>query len=153
MVCICGHDIERHVELKNGGRSICKAEDCVCAMFGSGRDHKEEEKILFEGNATRSKKPRYALIPKSAIDALAGRLELGEEKHKDKSWNALSENRETALTKEWVRAGLEHIIGHAFIALQKLNGVILDDGDDDAGAILFGGAVLVEYNRLQKEKK
>lgn len=111
------------------------------------RDHTKEE-IVDYGKAQRSRKPEYSLVPKSAFDAIAARFELGQVKHGPKAWNALADNRESAITREWAVAAMNHVIHHATLAIQKVSGIIPDDGDDDGGAIMFGGAVLVEYNRL-----
>jgi hypothetical protein len=80
---------------------------------------------------------------------MAERFMLGEEKHKDKCWNAKFPDR---LDERFVIERLNHIIKHAKIALDKILGINQDDGDDDAGAILFGGAVLAEWRRLINEK-
>lgn len=116
------------------------------------RNHRQEETVVYKGGAQRSKKPRYSLVPRSAFDAMAARFELGQEKHGERAWSAISANRETALTQDWVRAAMEHAINHALVAIQKIDGLIEDDGDDDGGALLFAGAVLVEYNRLKRER-
>jgi hypothetical protein len=85
----------------------------------SERPHAHEE-IVDYGQAQRSRKPQYSLVPMSAFDAMAARFELGEKKHggTGKAWNARSPNRESALTKEWTRAAMEHVISHALIAMR-----------------------------------
>lgn len=110
------------------------------------------EKVDY-GQATRTKKPRFELIPYNSLVALANRFDLGEERHKPKAWNGLAENRETALTKEWATAAAQHVISHAYLFLEKINGITPDDGDDDGAAIMFGGCVMVEYmEKLKKER-
>jgi len=111
------------------------------------RDHSIEELQDF-GVANSSVKPRYGLIPKSALDALANRFDLGETKHKDKTWNALV-NPEALNSTEWVISRAEHVIHHAMLYIQKLNGLIPDDGDDDAAAIMWGGTCLFEAKRVR----
>lgn len=97
---------------------------------------------------TSSKKPRFAMIPYAALGALAERFDMGEKKHGDKSWNALTD--QTAMKDEaWIVSRAEHIIHHAYRYLLKLKGLIPDDGDDDAGAIMWGGCVLSEAKRLK----
>ena len=115
------------------------------------RDHLAEEVITHPGGASSTRKPRYALVPKVALEELVARFELGETKYKGRGcWNALSENRETALTTEWVTARLEHVINHALTAIGKIHGSIPEDRDSDAGGILFGGAALAAYRALHK---
>lgn len=115
------------------------------------RQHATEEVITHPGGASSTRKPRFGLVPYVAFTEMAARFELGETKYKGKGcWNALSENRESALTREWVTARLEHVINHAFTAIEKIHGRLPDDGDSDAGGILFGGAALAEYLRLHK---
>ncbi len=106
-----------------------------------------KDKVDF-GSATGSKISRYELIPKVALECLSGRFEVGLERHKEKAWNALSENRHSALTKEWVMARMAHAVEHAMDAIQKINsGQFFEPGfsEDDAGAIMFAGAVLAAY--------
>jgi hypothetical protein len=97
---------------------------------------------------TSSKKPRFGMIPHAALEALANRFELGEQKHGPKSWNALS-NQEALKDDAWVLSRAEHIIHHAYRYIQKMKGLIPDDGDDDAAAIMWGGAVLSEAKRVK----
>jgi hypothetical protein len=99
-----------------------------------------------------SKKPRYSLIPKAALDALADRFELGQQKYKDKSWNALTK-QDGLLDDAWVIARAEHVIYHAMLIIQKMNGLIPDDGDDDAAAIMWGGTCLHEARRIREGNK
>jgi hypothetical protein len=42
---------------------------------------------------------------------------------------------------------MEHVIHHAMTAIDKLHGINHEE-DNDAGAIMFGGAVLSAYNEL-----
>jgi hypothetical protein len=109
----------------------------------------QKPEVLSFGTAASTKIPRYELIPKAALMSLASRFEKGIERHAEKAWNALSPNYESALTKEWVTARLAHAIDHAYNALLKLqNGI--DDGEDDAGALMFAGAVLAVYKTLMQ---
>ena len=104
------------------------------------------------GLTNSSIKPRYSLIPKSSLDALAARFELGLEKHKNKSWNGLS-NQAGLFNKDWVISRAEHVIHHAMLYIQKLEGIIPDDGDDDAAAIMWGGTCLFEAKRVKDNGK
>ena len=117
----------------------------------------------FPGGVTRTKKAQYSLIPKPALNAMAERFELGQIKHGPTAWNAGSNNYESALTKEWTIAGLEHLIGHAMDAIKIIQtGIINIDKEEglweNAGAIMFGGAVLAAFHqqiedRLEREKR
>jgi hypothetical protein len=115
------------------------------------RDHETEEVLTHPGGASSTRKPRYGLIPPIALERLAERFELGEKKYGAKgTYNALAPRRAEMLTREWVTARLEHVIAHALHALQVLHGQAPDD-DDDAGALMFGGAVLADYWDHQKK--
>ncbi len=89
-----------------------------------------------------SKVPRLELIPRIALVSLAQRFELGIENYKDQAWNALSANQEALDDRAMAIARAGHVIDHASKLIAILTGEILDDGDDHAGAILWGGAFL-----------
>lgn len=110
---------------------------------------KKSVEVLSIGTAASTKIPRYELIPKPALAALASRFEVGVERHKEKAWNSLSPNFDTALTREWVIARLAHAVDHAYNALAKLHSGV-EDGEDDAGAIMFAGSVLACYKSAAK---
>ncbi len=98
---------------------------------------------------TSSKKPRFGMIPYGALEALAERFDMGHKKHGENSWNALT-NQAGLEDEAWVISRAEHIIHHVYQYLLKLKGLIPDDGDDDAGAILWGGCVLSEARRVKQ---
>ena len=98
-----------------------------------------------------SKKPKLELIPYPALVALAERFELGQANYGSKAWNALS-SQVGLEDKEWLKGRISHVIHHAYLYLQKLEGIIPDDGDDDAAAIMWGGACLFEAKRLKDKK-
>ena len=102
-------------------------------------------------HTTSSIKPKYRYIPKAALDALANRFELGEKKYAPKSWNALS-NQAGLNDEGWIITRAEHIIHHAMQFIAKYKGLIKDDGDDDAAAIMWGGVCLYEAKRCKKER-
>lgn len=112
------------------------------------RKHDKEQLQNFK-HTTASQKPRFGLIPHEALVALANRFDLGELKHGDKSWSALS-NQEGLSDEAWVIARVEHVIHHAYVFLQKYKGIVPDDGDDDAAAIMWGGCLLSEAKRIKK---
>jgi hypothetical protein len=100
----------------------------------------EKEKSYTKGTDC----PDYQLIPFAALTALANRFGLGKRTYGAKAWNA--ESSQDALDDvEFIRARLGHAIKHASLALAKINGEIPDDGDDDAGAIMWAGAMLASH--------
>ncbi len=113
---------------------------------------KDPRKILFPSGVTATKGPRFDLIPRSALVNLANRFELGEERHSDTCWNTRC-NPQALRDKEWLRARATHIIDHALKLIGKMDGVIADDGDDDAGAIAWGGICLSAAAALRKEEE
>lgn len=99
-----------------------------------------------------TKIPRFELIPKSALEALALRFELGIERKGDGAWNALTKHKEEALQDTaFVIERLSHCILHCYDAIGKLASGEME-GEEDAGAIMFAGAVLAEWKRLSVNK-
>ena len=148
----CDREIER---LKNGIRSGEYDDNPGGALLGL-HDWMQErnfimEEIRFAGGATSSPCPRYELIPLSAMTALAGRYERGIRLRGDGAWNALSRNQKDADNPEFVINRLGHAIKHIQKAIAILSGTALVIDDEsvsdggDAGAILFAGALLAEY--------
>lgn len=110
----------------------------------------DKEKLQQFAHTTASYKPEFAYIPYSSLVALADRFALGTKKHGSKSWNAFSS--QAGLRDEaWIRARVEHVIHHCFMYLMKRNGMMADDGDNDAAAIMWGGSLLHEANEARKE--
>jgi hypothetical protein len=113
-------------------------------------------KLIFKGGAASTPKPKLFLIPYNALVGLANRFELGWNKYKDNAYNAISppsnaRRSEMLQDQEWIRERISHVIHHAYQYLQKMEGVIEDDGDDDASAIMWGGACLSESYRVRKQ--
>jgi hypothetical protein len=79
--------------------------------------------------------------------ALANRFELGEKKHGRGQWKkGLSD-------KEFVLARLNHVIYHAYKLIDKIETDSDFSTDDDAGAIMWGGAFLIEaVNAIQASR-
>lgn len=124
-------------------------------VYDSPRVHETGEPLdnvrTFNG-VTSTKLPRYELIPKSALDSLALRLELGVQRKGDGAWNALNNKRYAALENpDFVIERLSHVIHHCMDAIAKIARGNILNGEDDAGAILFGGAVLAEYKKMLQE--
>lgn len=153
---LMGYDVpeDHHGPLPSKTGTVCP--DCGhqlrpneihdCSLLRASRDHMSEELQDF-GKVNSSIKPRFGLIPYEAMVALANRYELGEKKHKGKTWNATTDQTILA-NREWIISRAEHVIYHAFQYLMKIEGIIPDDGDDDAGAIMWGGSCLSEAKRL-----
>src|SRR6185437_1563119 len=111
--------------------------------------NKEQEFVTFSSGASSSKIPHFEDIPYRALVRVAERFELGKLNHKEKAWNA-RQNHQSLLDKEWVIARAAHVINHAFKYISKLEGLMPDDGDDDASAITWGGICLSEAQDAMK---
>lgn len=89
--------------------------------------------------------PPFNLIPLSALICLAKRYELGAKKYGSHSWISNMEK----IGVDYVIERLNHVVYHCLKLIGKLEGRIPWDGDDDAGAILWGGACAAEaFKRL-----
>ncbi len=97
----------------------------------------------FKSGATSSKIPRFDLIPYRAMCRLAARFELGLERHKEGAWNGRSK-QDSLTDREFIIQRAAHAMHHAAKLIAKLEGRIPDDGDDDAGAIMWAGMLLSE---------
>jgi hypothetical protein len=101
------------------------------------------EGVVFKSGAASSKIPRLDLIPRKALLRVAGRFELGLERHGERSWNAAS-SQACLEDREFLIYRAAHVIDHALKLIAKLRGQLPDDGDDDAAAIAWGGICLCE---------
>lgn len=82
------------------------------------------------------------MIPIEGLIRAANRFELGIEKHGQRAWNSLSENRiEPLRDKEWLVERCSHGIGHLYNLIERIMTGNYD-GDDDAGAVAWCGLVL-----------
>ena len=99
---------------------------------------RQEPNIRHTCGATASECPDFAQIPLGALMALARRYELGEKKHGRDNW------RKGLADKSYVIARLNHTIYHCLKLVEKIEGKRPLDSDDDAGAIMWGGAFAVE---------
>lgn len=106
------------------------------------------------GNALSTKIPAFHLIPTVALEALAKRFEKGIERKGDKAWNALSPNQSILTDREFAIERIAHIIHHCMKLRDKLiaGGDNPFEGDDDAGAIIWGGAFLCSVKQAMKEQ-
>lgn len=103
----------------------------------------DEQVPMSGGKVLSSHIPRWELIPTVAIDCLADRFAAGIERKGDKSWNAIATNQDAIMYKKFLLDRCAHIARHAMLLRDKLLlGDIDPSDDDDAGAILFGGALM-----------
>lgn len=115
-------------------------------------DTNSTEIVMSGGALSTSQIPRIELIPTEAITRLATRFGLGEERKKDKAWNANSDNQAAIMDREFILARIGHVIYHALKLRDKV--VRGEDPllvDDDAGAIIWGGAFLCEVTKRMHE--
>lgn len=105
------------------------------------------------GNATSSKQPHWDLVPRRALLRLVERFEMGERRKGDRAWNGRSANQDCLLNRDFVASRVAHVINHAYALLDKMEGRIEDDGDDDAAAIAWGGIFLCEVTDALKAAK
>lgn len=104
----------------------------------------DEQKLI--GKVLSTKGPALHLIPMQALVGLADRFEKGVERKGDKAWNALSANQECLEDKDFLLDRISHLIHHALkFRDQLVNGVQPGEESmyDNAGAVAFGGALLL----------
>jgi hypothetical protein len=97
------------------------------------RETETEQATQFKSGAKRSSKmKRYDLIPKSTLDCLADRLELGAAKYGEWNWQKAI----LAGDKEFLRDALNHMQSHLS---NVTNGDFSEDSEyGNLGGILFG---------------
>lgn len=100
---------------------------------------------------TPASEPALDLIPRAALKSLQDRFALGQQRYGVKAWNS-SSNQEALDNTEWVIDRLRHGIAHAALAILKLQDPSLDDGDDDAGAIMWAGALLAARRARERDE-
>lgn len=102
------------------------------------------EQIPMAAGVTSTRVPLTHLIPTVAIMTLAERLEEGRRRKGDGAWNATTNNQECLDDMEFVLERISHVIRHACLLRDKIvaHDVAGMQADDDAGAVLFGGALL-----------
>lgn len=116
-------------------------------MNNNNNNNNENDKVTHKSGATSSHCPRYDYIPLSALNSLAERYELGVEKHGKDNWRRGIPDVDYCLER------LNHVIRHAITLQLKLQGKMSWDGDDDAGAILWGGAFATEATIYHKREQ
>lgn len=106
------------------------------------------------GAVTSSKIPRLELNPTEAIVRLAARFEEGiRRKPPGKAWNALSANQEVLVDKEFILARIGHVEYHCLKLRDKIKGDWPLTDDDDAGAVIWGGAFLCCATKALEDSK
>jgi hypothetical protein len=117
-----------------------------------GESGSEQALKRFASGATSSKCPRLSLISLNFLERLARRCELGIERRPDgSSFNGLM-NRQAVHDKAFIMSRLDHIVKHAYTLMQKIEGLIPDDGEDDAGAIGWAAMFLADATNPGQEK-
>jgi hypothetical protein len=95
-----------------------------------------DENITHKCGAKTSSCPRLDLIPYEAQVRQAARFELGLERYEKDNW------RKGLRDNDYVAGRIAHLLNHGARFLAKMEGRLADDGEDDAGAILWAGAFL-----------
>lgn len=106
-----------------------------------------QEMVEYSCGAKSSRVPRFDLIPYEALARLAGRFERGAARYGTDNW------RKGTVDPDYVRERAAHVIHHTMRLIGKLDGRIPDDGDDDAAAIMWGGAFLCEATEALKQSE
>jgi|SRR6185437_11063681 len=112
----------------------------------------KSETVQFSNGKISTRIPRFELTPLAALEALALRHERGVRLKGDGAWNALT-NQDAVDDKQFVIDRLAHCIHHCYKAIDAIAhdeplGELEDGGD--AGAIMFGGALLACYAKRLK---
>jgi hypothetical protein len=97
-----------------------------------------EQITTAKSGAKGSKVPSLDLIPYRALCRLAARYEHGTEKYGRDNW------RKGLTDRQYIRDRAAHVMNHTARLIAKLDGHLPEDGDDDAAAIMWGGAFLCE---------
>jgi hypothetical protein len=118
-------------------------------------------KPVFTSGATSNPYPPLHLIPRPALVAISRIFEKGVISHKERAWNGgcpIEDYIAKASDAEFVRVRLGHAIDHASKAIERLMGRTVREDDlepegerNDAGAIMFAGALLACYEELKKK--
>ena len=117
-------------------------------------DEKAPEVPMAGGAVTSSKIPRLDYIPTEASVRLAERFEKGvERKGIDKAWNALSKDQQVLTDIPFILERIGHVKYHADKLRDKILAGTPLSGDDDAGAIAWGGAFLCCATKALADQK
>lgn len=114
----------------------------------------DQPKEIYKGGAAATKIPGFKYIPLCALERLAKRFELGLERHGKNSWNALNpESGKMLDDNEWLIERLSHVIHHCYKEIEFLTSdkFANRDRDDNAAAIMWGGACLIAADERKLE--
>ena len=105
----------------------------------------EADKFKHPCGASSSKVPRLDYVSLTALRRLAKRYATGLTKHGKYNY------KQGLTDKEYILERCAHVIEHAYKYIEVLEGQRVDDGDDNAAAIMWGGAFLCESDEARKE--
>lgn len=99
------------------------------------------------GAASSDRKPEYRLVPFSLIRRTGDRLTEGARKYGEWNWQKGLDDRAFMMDRA------NHLIEHAYRAIDKLQrGTFGDTDDDDLGGVAANLAFLIEYQEHQRRK-
>jgi hypothetical protein len=97
------------------------------------------------GATSSALKPEYRLVPFAAIKRIGQRLTDGAKKHGEGNWEKALDDRAFMMDRA------NHLIEHAYRAINKLQrGIFTDDDDDDLGGVGANLAFLIGYQEHQR---
>jgi hypothetical protein len=102
-----------------------------------------DQTTTHECGAKTSACPRLDLIPYEANVRMAERFEVGLKRYGRDNW------RKGLTDEDYVAERIAHMMNHGARFLAKMQGRMPDDGEDDAGAILWAGAFLAARTTCQ----
>lgn len=127
---------------------------CHNIMGHTWKEYSSNNELVFKSGASSSACASFRLIPFVSIKRLADRCQLGLDKKGDAAWNAVNPKADEMLDDtQWVINRYEHAIKHAYLAIGKLSGIIPDDGDDDAAAVMWAGMLGIAADERRRSKK
>jgi hypothetical protein len=111
-------------------------------------DRADPTKWVAPSGATSSAlKPEYRLVPFATIKRIGQRLTDGARKHGEGNWEKALNDRVFMMDRA------NHLIEHAYRAIEKLQkGIFTDEDDDDLGGIGANLAFLIGYQEHQRAK-
>jgi len=112
--------------------------------------------ITLACGATASVAPQFQYLPLNAILKMCKRFADGAKKHEPFGWMRGLVGRPPlppipSPEMEYALERANHVIYHTLKYQRKLQGLLPDDGDDDAAAIMWGGSVLSELRESLKD--
>ena len=111
--------------------------------------------LMAGGKVASSKCPPYHLIPRAALEMLANQCGLGVKRKGSKAWNALSDNQDVLLNREFVLERISHGINHLLNSRDRiLNNDFSDmETENDMAAVFWCGMFLCSAaDAMMKQK-